>query len=241
MKRANALLVATFLLVAAMVLGVDAARAEVFVDLYVGGAFTADTNGTFGVGVPPDSIPELPEPFDDATDIDVAFGIDVDLDNSVSGGARAGYWLDSTPWLGFALDGSYFRAAEGSEPGIPSTFKLKVIPVSGLLMLRHPILKSREFPRGQVYVYGAGGPAAFVSMATVDGLDFDDTDVSIGLDARVGVKLFHAVQSWGAFAEYRFTYFGPSQFEDDIEGVRFKLRYDELMTHHLIIGLAYHF
>jgi hypothetical protein len=125
--------------------------------------------------------------------------------------------------------------------------KLRIIPVSGLVMLRYPMLKSSEFPRGQVYVYGAGGPAAFMTKATAELKDlgyaenFDETNLDIGVDARVGIKLFHAVQSWGFFAEYRFTYLKLTQFEDDSLGVPFELVFDQLMTHHFAFGLAYHF
>ena len=217
-----------------MVPGTDAARAEGFVDLYIGGAFTADTDGTFDVG-PGGSIPEQTGSFE------------FDLENSVSGGGRVGYWLDSVPWLGFGLDGSYFSAKEDTPVAEPSTGKLRVIPVSGLLMLRYPMLKNSQFPRGQMYVYAAAGPAAFITTATDELKDlglpenFDDTRVDVGLDARVGIKLIHAVQSWGVFAEYRFTYFSPSEFEDDILGVPIELEFDEVITHHLTLGLGFHF
>jgi hypothetical protein len=234
MRRAYVLSSVAFLLVAVVMPGADAARAEGFVDLYIGGAFTADARVTAEAD-PPGSFSELEESFD------------VEFANSVSGGGRAGYWLDSVPWLGFGLDGSYFRAAEKSRPKEPSILKLRVIPVSGLVMLRYPMLKSSEFPRGQVYVYGAGGPAAFVTMATAElkdldlPEDFDDSYVDIGFDTRVGVKLFHAVQSWGVFAEYRFTYSRQSEFDGDIKGVPFELEVDQLMTHHFALGLGFHF
>lgn len=234
MKRANALLVVMILLVAVVVPGADAARAEGFVDLYIGGAFTADTDGKIDAD-PPGSVPELPGPFD------------VDFENSVTGGARAGYWLDSIPWLGFALDGSHFSAKEDARPVGPSILQLRIIPVSGLLMLRYPMLKSSEFPRGQVYVYAAAGPAAFITTATAELKDlglaenFDDTYVDAGVDARVGIKLFHALQSVGVFVEYRFTHFAPRAFEDDIQGVPIRLKFDRVMTHHFAAGVGFHF
>jgi len=234
MKRANVLLVVTILLVAVVMPGTDAARAEGFVDLYIGGAFTADTDGTFDAD-PPGSVPELPGPFD------------IDFENSVSGGGRVGYWLDSIPWLGLSLDGSHFSAKEDNRPVGASILKLRVIPVSGLLMLRYPMLKSSEFPRGQVYVYAAAGPAAFITTAMAELKDlglaenFDDTYVDAGVDARVGIKLFHALQSVGIFVEYRFTNFKPGEFTGDIQGVPIRLKFDQVMTHHFALGVGFHF
>jgi hypothetical protein len=49
------------------------------------------------------------------------------------------------------------------------------------------------------------------------------------------------VKSWGAFAEYRLTYFQPSTFKDDLGGWPVAIQPDSLLVHYLIFGLGYHF
>jgi hypothetical protein len=61
--------------------------AELFVDAYVGPAFTED--GKFENG------PAAP-----AT---------TKFDTVVSGGARLGYFFDAVPFIGFAIDGSHYQ------------------------------------------------------------------------------------------------------------------------------------
>jgi len=234
MKHSRAFLVEVCFLVAAMVPMADAARGEGFVDLYVGGAFTADADGTGNMGVGTGT-PLVPQSFE------------MEFVNAVTGGGRGGYWLESVPWLGFALDASQFTANEAEPPGGGRVLKLRVVPLSGLLMLRYPLLKSGDFPRGQVYTYAGVGPGAFLTRARGDegnlGVveDFADDNVDVGIDARVGVKLFHNVAYWGLFLEYRFTYFQPSEFTDDLAGERFEIELDQLATHHAIFGIGFHF
>src|SRR6267143_1053593 len=103
-----------------------AARAESFVDLRAGGAFTPD--GDVHLHLRGDGSATFRTRYKD----------------SVTGGVRGGYWFDSLPWLGVAADVSYF--APDDDTGGP---KIDVIPIAPLLMLRVPLATSNEFPNGR--------------------------------------------------------------------------------------------
>jgi hypothetical protein len=70
----------------------------------------------------------------------------VDLDSSFTMGGRLGYWSEKLPWLGVSLDLSYFKA-EGEKA------EFDVVPLSLLLMLRWPLFKSENFPKGRLQPY----------------------------------------------------------------------------------------
>ena len=78
-------------------------------------------------------------------------------------GGRGGYWLDALPWLGFALDASYFEARQSVDPIDNRILELRSIPISGLVMVRYSLLVSSDFPHGQFYPYAAIGPAGFLT------------------------------------------------------------------------------
>jgi hypothetical protein len=71
--------------------------------------------------------------------------------------------------------------------------------------------------------------------------NFKDSQADVGLDLRLGAKLHYPVKSWGAFAEYRLTYFEPSIFKDDLGGMPVAIQPDGLLTHYMIFGFGYHF
>lgn len=227
MKRMRELLPRTFVLTAAMALAAGGARAEGFVDLYVGGSFTADSD--VAIGAP------------------AGFVDEVVWENSFVPGGRGGYWLDVLPWLGFALDVSHFEAQQKVAPNKTSILHLSAIPISGLVMVRYPLLVNSDFPRGQVYPYAAIGPAGIVTEMTGELKEsgfsgsFKDTRMNVGLDLRLGGKLFHPVASWGFFAEYRLTYFQPSTFNDYVGGLPVAIQSDNLLTYYMIFGVGYHF
>lgn len=204
------------------VLLASGAGAEGFVDLYIGGAFTEDErigSNAAGVGLTPG--PSR-----------------VTFDDSLVGGLRGGYWIDSAPFLGVALDVSGFameRDFGASDGGIA------VIPLSALLMVRLPLGATDELPQGRIQPYGAVGPGAFVSALgiDIDGLDdFGDATVDAGLDVRAGLN-FQILKWLAVFAEYRYTRFDP-EWEDSVEGVDVRIDTD-LATHHVNVGLGFHF
>src|SRR5687767_9085067 len=134
-----------------------AARAEVFVDLRVGGAFTDDN------------------------DIELDFGPvslrgETEYEDSVTGGMRLGYWFDSLPWFGLAADVSYF--APDDDTGGP---EYDVIPISPLFMARVPIATTEEYPYGRVQPFLGIGPGIFVSLLDFDPAGDDET-VEVGVD-----------------------------------------------------------
>lgn len=227
MKRARVLFPPALILVVAMAWAAGAARAEGFFDVYVGAALPADTKLGFTAGA--------------------GFVDNVTWENTFIPGGRVGYWLGGLPYLGFALDVSYFEAKQKVPPVKTSVLQLNTMPLSALLMARYPLLVSNTFPEGQVYPYIAAGPAAFLTEMTgelVEGgfaRDFDDSNAAPGLDLRVGGKLFHPNKSWGFFAEYRFTYFDPPTYRDDVNGVRVVVETESIRTHYMIFGVGYHF
>jgi opacity protein-like surface antigen len=235
MKHTTAFAIGLILSVAVMIPVIDGARAEGFVDFRLGGAVTQDTDSTAKIG-PANGMPEM------------VFDVPFEFESGVSVGIRGGYWLDSVPWLGFAFDLSYFDPDEdAAEP-----LKLDVFPIVGLLMLRYPLLKSAAYPVGRLQPYAGIGPGAFVTTAKVDlesagaPEDFKDTNVNVGLDARVGVNFHFTGSNWpgslATFLEYRFTHFEPSDFKDNIAGVLpMEAELDQLDTHHIVMGVGWYF
>ena len=220
----------------------DTARAEAFFDLRFGATVTHDTDATLKIG-PAAGIPEIS-----------ASG-PLELKASPTLGFGGGYWLGSVPWLGFAVDLSLFTPNEDASG---DNLKLIVFPISGLLMLRFPLLKSTTYPRGRLQPYAGVGPGAFVTNAKIKlkksgaPKNFADTTVAAGLDVRAGIN-FHVlsadsdpfkdgqVGAMAVFLEYRFTHFDPPEFKEKIVGVPFKLELDQLNTHHIALGLRVHF
>ncbi len=190
----------------------NAAHAEGFVDLRVGGAFTED--GDVDVDPPGGG---------------ASFSFPTDYEASPTGGVRGGYWFDSLPWLGLAADVSYFAPDEDTAGGT----EYGVIPLSPLLMGRVPIAKSEEFPHGRVQPFIGVGPGIFVSLADF-GAGADDETVEVGADLHAGLNV-QVTRMVSVFAEYRYTYVQPA-FE--VQGVDIE---PELSTHHIGVGAGFHF
>ena len=188
MNRNASLLVTTVLIASCTVS--TAARAEVFVDLRVGGAFTDDN------------------------DIELDFGPvslrgETEYEDSVTGGMRAGYWFYSLPYFGLAADVSYF--APDDDTGGP---EYDVIPISPLFMARVPIATTEEYPFGRVQPFLGIGPGIFVSLLDFDPVGDDET-VEVGVDLHAGLN-FQVTRLVSVFVEYRFTYVEP---EFEVQGV----------------------
>jgi hypothetical protein len=214
----------------------NGARAEGFADLYLGGAFEPDTQSTIKA-------------------LNRTASGKVNFDGAMLYGGRGGYWLESVPWLGLAATASYYNADEkgkgkdqGGQGGQASRLELDVIPVSTLLMLRYPLLKSADFPQGQAYPYLGIGPALFVTKARqqLDQLNaatrqMKDTNVEVGVDLRAGIGFFFPNDSWFYFTEYRFTHVGSSYFNDDVNGMPAELRLGSRNTQSFAFGIGFHF
>jgi Outer membrane protein beta-barrel domain len=179
------------------------ASAEWFLDLYGGGSFTQDVDVTIRNGTT----------LDDR----------VKFDTALTGGGRLGYWLTGIglPWLGAALDVSYFAPDATATAGKAS---LEVLPISALLMLRVPLFADSVVPTGRVQPYIAGGPSVFVSRVKVDtsvlGERLSAEQAELGADVRAGLT-FMLTPHFGVFAEGRYTVFnvdpGSRGTEFDIE------------------------
>jgi opacity protein-like surface antigen len=209
----SALLFASLLF--AISVSATAARAEGFVDLRVGGAFTDDG------------------------DVDIsAFGTtfasgEADFDDSVTGGMRGGYWFESLPWLGLAADVSYFAPDSGSAD-------FDVIPVTPMLMLRVPVRPTEEFPGGRLQPFVGVGPGIFISSIDDDANQYSDDALDVGVDLHAGLK-FMATHNIGLFLEYRFTSF-EADFSDTVPAAGVPVDVDvDFDTHHVGGGVAFHF
>ena len=156
-----------------------------------------------------------------------------DYDNTYTFGGRVGFWSPSTPWIGLALDVSYFELeADWTET--------KVLPVSALAILRYP------GDRMQPYI-GLGGGVFFTdTKADIqlggESKSFSDTAVDFGLDTRAGLawKIF---RRFAIFGEYRFTYFEAS-YRDEVRSGGTESDVDikiKNKIHYFLLGLSYRF
>ena len=214
-----------------------AARAEGFVDLYMGVGFPQDS----------DIDTDADDPFIDAA---IDYTSEVDWEETPSLGFRGGYWFENwgPSFLGVGLDLSYYSALEDSSV---AELDVYVTPITPLLMLRIPLGYSEDYPGGRVQPYGAVGPA-FTLAAAFSELDevapvFDDFDTigfGVGLDARGGLAI-PIGPHFALFGEYRYTLVEP-EFEEDIDiaGPPFETEVEiepELETHHVVFGASFRF
>jgi len=207
------------LIIAALVVSVvvcgfaSTAFAEGFIDFYVGAAST--NNADVDIKIPSFSGTER-----------------TDWETSVTAGARFGFWSNAFPFLGLALDGSFFQPSKD----------LTVYPISLLLMARLPLLKSPDRPQGLLQPYIGAGPALFISDLNGRLADLSahvsDVSVDVGVDVRGGVT-FMLFQNVGLFGEYRFTHVQPG-FGVDVSGVDLNAK-TKLDTHHFLGGLTFRF
>jgi hypothetical protein len=174
------------------------------------------------------------------------------FDHSFTGGGRVGYWLNEadSPYIGVAVDGSYF-GADGSIEQTSDTyfngvlvsheehefdFDIDVFPITGLLMFRTPMIGSQRIAI-QPYL-GVGGGLVVANVKaddlvfdfgnTVVVADFDGTYDYPAFDSHVGVGL-HLARWLELFAEYRFLYI----FDPDIDAAA--------DSHHVVGGVGFHF
>ncbi len=192
------------------------AQAELFLDAYIGGSFSSDGETT-------------------------SQGLDntnLNLDDAVLVGGRLGYWLGFFPYLGVALDVSLFTTDLDSLTD-QQTFEnadLKHIPLSGLAMLRFPLLTSATVPQGHIQPYVAAGPTLFLSDLDLEERNISKEDIGLDVRAGLGLRLNHL---FGVFAEYRFTYVDQT-FPFSREGVSSVIETDP-STHHILAGISLRF
>jgi Outer membrane protein beta-barrel domain len=207
------------------------ARAEWFLDVYGGEASTQDARITAEI---------------------TSYGIlmatttkshteKAGFDASLTMGGRLGYWFEKLPWLGFSLDLSYFKA-EGEKA------EFDVVPLSLLFMLRYPLFKSENFPKGKLQPYAGVGLAYFFTDSRVNFRPALQDSVSgssdeIGFDVRAGLSWqFH--KHWAIFGEYRYTDvkldFTQEDFLPIFSGTDESMK-TRLKTNHFLMGISYRF
>ena len=158
------------------------ASAEWFADVFVGPSFTQNEDVVYKTNV-----------------IGSIRDKDVNFKNVVSFGGRAGYWFESTPYVGLGMDVSHFRPDIGRQfptrcllgfcfvPEL-DPIDLAVTGISFDVLLRLPLLTSKEFPKGQLQPYLTVGPTIFISSIDINESGFtpskhSDTDTSVGVKA----------------------------------------------------------
>ena len=240
--------IVSFALLLGTLIGPISASAEWYADLYGGGAFTQDMKyrQIRGEGLTLDA--------------------KLNVDNSFTVGGRTGYWFEGLPWLGIGLDVFYFEpsipeqsvATTGTFMGVSDTAQLRfrhssisVIAIGfDVLRLRLPLLKSLQYPHGQLQPYITAGPALFITRAEDSANVFSPsnqskTDTSLGLKVGGGAA-FHITRALALFGEYRFTHFkADATFRDQNldennppVDVTTQMKFD---THHVIAGLSFRF
>ncbi|MCJ7617961.1 MAG: porin family protein [Desulfobacterales bacterium] len=204
----------TIIVFCLLVLTPKFAKAEWFSDFFVGYAYTQDDNSSsFSNGI------YLTEK--------------IDYDNAFVLGYRVGHYFERLPFLGVALEASYFEPSPDLDT---EDADLKVLPVSALLFLRLPLFASAEYPKGKFQPYLGIGPGLFISSYKSG--QFDDTSIDLGLDVKTGLAVMFA-HNFAFFLEYRYSYF-EFEFDDHIGGIRNSFEGD-LTTHYGLIGLSYRF
>lgn len=160
----------------------------------------------------------------------------VDFDGSETFGLRGGYWHEDRPWLGVALDLSFFEAEQ-------SDVRVTVVPLSLLVMLRLSLLPTGEVPKGRLQPYVGFGPSLVYEHASVD-FRPDLTEkvtadgVGLGVDTRVGLA-WQFRRNLALFGEYRFTHVPISTLVSDrTPGTGL---YGTLNTHHFLTGVSLRF
>jgi opacity protein-like surface antigen len=187
------------------------ARAEGFLDIYAGTAKT-DTGKS-----------EL------TTNMGSVSG-DVDYKSSFTGGVRGGAWVSK--YFGLGVDVFHLNSdvANGSAEQSNWAFAAD-------LMARLPLLADENVPNGRLQPYLTAGPAIFVSTLQVPGFS-DARSTALGFKGGAGIK-FLFTKNIGLFGEYRYTYFESKH--DFQAGFTTGELTQQIGTHHLVGGLAFHF
>jgi len=193
-----------------LVVGPVRAKAEPFVDLGVGGAFTQNANFK-----------------------DQGTRAKFEFKDSFSVSARGGYWLEGLPWVGAALSVSYFQPDTkrlGQPPAEDAD--LAVIPISLLVMVRDPN------PNGHFQPYLGLGPSVFIAdLSSPKGSGVSgDTAVEPGLDFRAGAA-YRLLPHLALFLEYAFSYAEPTFTVTDKTSNASDKVDTTLKTHHVLAGM----
>jgi hypothetical protein len=227
MQRTWLAVYASMFISLSLVLIPHTADAEFFIDAYAGGAFTRESDASFSI-------------------LNTVTNVGIDTDDAFIVGGRLGYWLGFFPWLGLALDVSYFEM-EGDPPsslddGQLPTFdnlgkaNFEILPISALVMLRLPRLVNPIALLTGLIPYAAIGPSVFLTQVDFEG--FEEFGAALGLDVRVGLR-WEFLPIFGVFAEYRYTRV-KDDFQDALRDSPASLDV-EFTTHHVLGGISLRF
>ncbi|MDH3602183.1 MAG: porin family protein [Candidatus Tectomicrobia bacterium] len=227
MQRTWLVVYASMFISLSLVLIPHTADAEFFIDAYAGGAFTRESDVSFSI-------------------LDTVANASIDTDDSLIVGGRLGYWFGFFPWIGLALDVSYFEM-EGDPPSsfgdeqLPTIDNLgkanfEILPISALVMLRLPRLVSPLALLTRLNPYAAIGPAVFLTRVDFEG--FEAAGTALGLDIRVGFR-WEFLPVFGVFAEYRYTRV-EDDFQDSLRDFPASLDVN-FTTHHVLGGISLRF
>jgi lipid A oxidase len=238
------------LLVLSLVFGLFVPRAahpEIFVDAFTGKSFTQRSD----LNVRQAALGS------DFTVDDVGFD-DKSFELPPYYGFRAGYYLESHPWLGFGLEFFHFkiladvhesRHLAGLHQG---TVVDSVVPMDSVVQrfdvshgvnyimangyLRHGFLAEQErFPHGRIQMYGGGGVGPVIGHPEnqIDGVENKQEYELAGPGGQlfVGAKLL-VCRFGGLFAEYKYTL-----SHLDVHVHRGTANLDE-RSHHVVFGLT---
>jgi hypothetical protein len=207
MRRA----VVSIVVPAVLLLLASTAHAEWFLDGYLGASVTLDDELSF-------------------TTFNRERTQEVNYKSSPVFGLRAGRWFAGLPWLGVAIDGSFFRPTED----------INVVPLTALVLARYGFLPDDEFKEGRLHAYAGLGGGVFISSVdgTIGFQEASDSSVDMGLDVRAGVS-YRVETNWALFFEYRFTHVSPS-FDITPFGGRTSAD-TTFSTNHFLLGASYRF
>ena len=223
----------TVTLVMAMLIGLGCvllaagpASAEWFGDVFVGATFTQShdvrlNGGPAGGGTFPD----------------------VDFDTGLSWGGRFGHYFEALPFLGVAVDLLNFSADISRSSGAGAgSFDVSTTAVALDLMLRLPLFKTADAPKGLVQPYIGVGVPLFITTVTPRNTTVfrnhqSDTDVTVGYSAAAGIA-FQVYANLAVFAEYRFNHVRvDADLENSVSASNGTFRTD-LNSHSTLIGLS---
>lgn len=161
-----------------------------------------------------------------------------DSDTGSVFGGRIGYWFESMPWLGIAMD---LSVAELDFNDI----NIGVGAITPLLMFRLNLLPSDIFTKGRLQPYAGigtgfyfGGMSEFIEAIPPNGGVLDDVYFTGGIDARGGV-CFLINAGFGVFCEYAYKQFSPS-FESTTWGGKISFE-PTFKMHTYSAGLSFRF
>jgi len=236
-----------FFLIAFALLLSTTVRAELFLDGFLGKSFTDDAD----VHVQQHALGN------DFTVHDLAFD-DESFQSPPYYGFRAGYWLESHPWLGFGAEFFHFkivgdtgdtRRFTGTHGGAPIDVSEPVDAVVQAFKVTHGVnylmanayvrhgfvADDAAYPHGRVQVYGGGGLGPVIGHPEneIDHVENHQQYELAGLGGQLLLGARFLVFRWaGLFAEYKYTLSGL-----DV-GVRHGSADLAERTHHIIFGIT---